>query len=129
MQAGRGRARVRRVIQALPHGRHLRMVKGDCGSGQSGSGQLVMAFAHEVGLKCVRALDSQDAEFAEICALTDMFEGSIIRATRRLDEVMVQIGHAASVVGDETLAGKFEQARATIRRDAKSVMFGASLYL
>ncbi|GAB4813622.1 hypothetical protein N2152v2_000668 [Parachlorella kessleri] len=69
---------------------------------------------------------SKGASFAEICGMTDMFEGSIVRATRRLDELMQQLEHAAAVVGDTTLAGKFAESRETIRRD---IMFAASLYV
>ena len=48
------------------------------------------------------------------------------RATRRLDELMQQLEHAAAVVGDTTLASKFAESRETIRRD---IMFAASLYV
>ena len=38
----------------------------------------------------------QGASFADICSLTEAYEGSIIRATRRLDELMgqLQVSHA-----------------------------------
>lgn len=69
---------------------------------------------------------SQGATFAEITLNTDIFEGSIIRATRRLDELMQQLEQAAKVVGDTELAARFAESRATIRRD---IMFAASLYV
>ena len=34
---------------------------------------------------------AQGKSFADICLLSDLFEGSIIRATRRLDELMHQL--------------------------------------
>eukprot|EP00877_Chromochloris_zofingiensis_P012613 jgi/Chrzof1/7605/Cz02g29270.t1 len=64
--------------------------------------------------------------FAEICGMTDIFEGSIIRATRRLDELMQQLARAAYVVGDHDLKERFEESNATIKRD---IMFAASLYI
>ena len=57
---------------------------------------------------------------------TDLFEGSLIRAIRRLDELLAQLASAARVVGDARLAGAFEAASAAIRRD---IVFAASLYV
>ncbi len=39
----------------------------------------------------------QGATFADVCKKTVMFEGSIIRAMRRLDELMQQLHNAAEV--------------------------------
>lgn len=58
--------------------------------------------------------------------MTDIFEGSIIRATRRLDELMQQLAAAAHAVGDEDLRAKIVESNLTIRRD---IMFAASLYV
>lgn len=58
--------------------------------------------------------------------MTDIFEGSIIRVARRLDELMQQLARAAKVVGDETLAQRFAESNETLRR---GIMFSASLYL
>mmetsp|Transcript_27289 Transcript_27289/g.68718 ORF Transcript_27289/g.68718 Transcript_27289/m.68718 type:complete len:177 (+) Transcript_27289:320-850(+) len=69
---------------------------------------------------------SQGASFQKICDMTDIFEGSIIRATRRLDELMRQLENASRAVGDEELAKKFNESATTIRRD---IMFAASLYV
>jgi hypothetical protein len=43
---------------------------------------------------------AQGRDFVDICAQTDLFEGSIIRATRRLDELMGELGSAARIIGD-----------------------------
>ena len=43
---------------------------------------------------------AQGRDFVEICGQTDLFEGSIIRATRRLDELMGELGSAAHIIGD-----------------------------
>eukprot|EP00775_Hariotina_reticulata_P007858 gene7858-8054_t len=64
--------------------------------------------------------------FAEVAGMTDIFEGSIIRVARRLDELMQQLANAAEVVGDETLAQRFRESNETLRR---GIMFSASLYL
>lgn len=58
--------------------------------------------------------------------MTDIFEGSLVRATRRLDELMGQLAAAAAAVGDMALAAKIREAGETIRRD---IMFAASLYI
>ncbi len=58
--------------------------------------------------------------------MTDIFEGSLVRATRRLDELMGQLAAAAAAVGDMELAAKIREAGETIRRD---IMFAASLYI
>ena len=39
----------------------------------------------------------QGASFETVCEMTDLFEGNIIRATRRLDELMNQLCCAARV--------------------------------
>ncbi len=57
---------------------------------------------------------------------TDLFEGSLIRAVRRLDELLAQLGCAAAVVGDARLAAAFGAASAAIRR---GIIFAASLYV
>lgn len=39
----------------------------------------------------------QGSSFAAICEMTDVFEGSIVRFMRRLDELIGQLMKAASV--------------------------------
>eukprot|EP00882_Tetradesmus_deserticola_P026494 GHRQ01029238.1.p2 GENE.GHRQ01029238.1~~GHRQ01029238.1.p2 ORF type:complete len:152 (+),score=83.76 GHRQ01029238.1:82-537(+) len=69
---------------------------------------------------------SKGKSFAEVAGMTDIFEGSIVRVARRLDELMQQLARAAQVVGDETLAERFIESNDTLRR---GIMFSASLYL
>lgn len=69
---------------------------------------------------------SRGASFRDITLMTDIYEGSIIRAMRRLDELMQQLTMAAKVVGDEKLAAHIEESNLTIRRD---IIFAASLYI
>ena len=41
--------------------------------------------------------------------MTDIYEGSIIRATRRLDELMQQLERASAVIGYQELSEKFHK--------------------
>jgi ATP-dependent RNA helicase DOB1 len=55
-----------------------------------------------------------------------MFEGSIVRAIRRLYELLEQLKLACGILGDADLGERLEQAGIKIQRD---VVFAASLYL
>jgi ATP-dependent RNA helicase DOB1 len=48
------------------------------------------------------------AKFSEICKMTDIFEGSIIRSMRRLEELLRQLVTAAKAIGNLELEEKFE---------------------
>jgi ATP-dependent RNA helicase DOB1 len=69
---------------------------------------------------------SSGAKFSEICRITDIFEGSIIRVLRRLEELMRQMASAAFAIGNTDLKKMFEQGANSIRR---GVVFAASLYV
>ncbi|KAK5946466.1 ATP-dependent RNA helicase mtr4 [Knufia obscura] len=64
--------------------------------------------------------------FAEICKMTDVYEGSLIRTFRRLEEALRQMAEAAKVMGSEELEKKFEEALGKVRRD---IVAAQSLYL
>lgn len=64
--------------------------------------------------------------FKELCQLTDIQEGSIVRCITRLDEVCREVRNAARVIGDPSLYRKMEVASEAIKRD---VVFASSLYL
>ncbi|KAL2024127.1 hypothetical protein VTK56DRAFT_9907 [Thermocarpiscus australiensis] len=64
--------------------------------------------------------------FAEICKMTNAYEGSLIRLFRRLEELLRQMAEAAKVMGSEELREKFEMSLSKIRRDIVSFN---SLYL
>ena len=64
--------------------------------------------------------------FAQLCKMTDAFEGSIIRCMRRLEELLRQMCQAAKVIGNTDLENKFSEAIKLIKRD---IVFAASLYL
>ncbi|KAL3825540.1 hypothetical protein ACJIZ3_021569 [Penstemon smallii] len=69
---------------------------------------------------------SKGASFAEVIQMTDIFEGSIIRLARRLDEFLNQLKGAAHAVGEADLEKKFSAASESLRR---GIMFANSLYL
>ena len=58
--------------------------------------------------------------------MTDVYEGSLIRLFRRLEELLRQMAQAGKVMGSDELAGKFEESLAKIRRD---IVAAQSLYL
>ena len=64
--------------------------------------------------------------FQNICELTDVQEGSIVRCITRLDELCREVRNCARVVGNPTLYRKLEAARTAIKRD---IVFAASLYV
>jgi len=64
--------------------------------------------------------------FMQLCKMTDIFEGSIIRCMRRLEELLRQMVQAAKNIGNSELENKFAQAITLIKRD---IVFAASLYL
>ncbi|KAL7096257.1 hypothetical protein ACP275_10G070200 [Erythranthe tilingii] len=69
---------------------------------------------------------SKGASFADVIQMTDIFEGSIIRLARRLDEFLNQLKAAAHAVGEADLEEKFGAATESLRR---GIMFANSLYL
>ncbi|KAL2755286.1 hypothetical protein ACRALDRAFT_2027072 [Sodiomyces alcalophilus JCM 7366] len=64
--------------------------------------------------------------FAEICKMTNAYEGSLIRLFRRLEELLRQMAQGAKVMGSEELTSKFEASLNKIRRD---IVAAQSLYL
>ncbi|KAK6143786.1 hypothetical protein DH2020_024134 [Rehmannia glutinosa] len=69
---------------------------------------------------------ARGSKFYEIMEMTPVFEGSLIRAIRRLEEVLQQLIQAAKSIGETDLEAKFEDAVTKIKRD---IVFAASLYL
>lgn len=69
---------------------------------------------------------AKGSKFYEIMEITQVFEGSLIRAIRRLEEVLQQLIKAAKSIGETELESKFESAVSKIKRD---IVFAASLYL
>lgn len=69
----------------------------------------------------------QGQSFQEICdSNKDVFEGSIIRCLRRLEELLREMVGAARSIGNEAMIATFEEAREKLKRD---IVFAASLYI
>eukprot|EP00850_Spirogloea_muscicola_P021111 SM000237S08128 [mRNA] locus=s237:125280:131312:+ [translate_table: standard] len=66
------------------------------------------------------------AKFADILRLSDIFEGSLIRALRRLEELLRQLVAACASIGEVGLEDKFRTSIELMKRD---IVFAASLYL
>merc|ERR1712113_810314 len=66
------------------------------------------------------------ATFMQLCKMTDIFEGSIIRSMRRLEELLRQMIQAAKNIGNTELENKFSESIKLMKRD---IVFAASLYL
>ncbi|XAR60693.1 RNA helicase [Bertholletia excelsa] len=64
--------------------------------------------------------------FADICDLTDVPEGLIVRTIVRLDETCREFKTAAAIMGNSALYKKMETASNAIKRD---IVFAASLYI
>lgn len=67
--------------------------------------------------------DSADNDHSQ---MTDVYEGSLIRIFRRLEELIRQIAQAAKVIGNEDLEKKFGECLGLLRRD---IVAAQSLYL
>lgn len=66
------------------------------------------------------------SSFQQLCQMTDIFEGSIIRSMRRLEELLRQMCQAAKTIGNTDLENKFSEGIRLLKRD---IVFAASLYL
>lgn len=69
---------------------------------------------------------AKGTEFADICELTDVPEGLIVRTIVRLDETCREFRNAAAIMGNSALYKKMEAASNAIKRD---IVFAASLYI
>jgi ATP-dependent RNA helicase DOB1 len=63
-------------------------------------------------------------KFVEVCKINEkLFEGTIIRAMRRLEEFMKQMCLAAKVIGDNALEDKFKEAIVALKRVRHTLWF------
>ena len=65
------------------------------------------------------------APFSDLCEMVDLFEGSIVRAVRRLRELLDELKSAAKAIGNDELYAKFGDACDLVQRD---IIFVNSLY-
>ena len=69
----------------------------------------------------------EGAKFQEICEISEaIYEGSIIRCFRRLDELISQMVEASKIIGNNDLRDKFMESQKNLKR---GIVFTASLYL
>lgn len=66
------------------------------------------------------------SSFQQVSEKSGIFEGSIIRCMRRLEELLRQMTCAAAAMGDDEMKNMFEEASKRLKRD---IVFAASLYL
>lgn len=66
------------------------------------------------------------ASFTQICKMTDVYEGSLIRMFKRLEEMIRQMVLAAKTIGNQELEDKMEKAAELVHRD---IVSAGSLYL
>lgn len=78
------------------------------------------------GLWPRKFLHLQGTPFADICELTDVPEGLIVRTIVRLDETCREFKNAAAIMGNSAVYKKMESASNAIKRD---IVFAASLYV
>ena len=64
--------------------------------------------------------------FKEVMQHTELFEGSVVRVVRRLEELVRELILAAKSIGHKDLETKLMEGRAKLRR---GIIFAASLYL
>jgi len=78
------------------------------------------------GLMDVTLAWSRGASFAEIAKMTKVYEGSVIRVLKRLDELLSELVQCAQIMGNETLVHRFQRGKILLKRD---IVFSSSLYL
>lgn len=66
------------------------------------------------------------SRFSKICKMTGIYEGSIIRCMRRLEELLRQMATASKCMGNFDLESKFIDSVGKLKRD---IVFANSLYL
>lgn len=66
------------------------------------------------------------ANFTQICKMTDVYEGSLIRMFKRLEELVKELIDVSNTIGNSTLKEKMEAVENLIHRD---IVSAGSLYL
>lgn len=65
-------------------------------------------------------------DWQEVSKMTHAVQGAIVRAVRRVEELLRQLIAGARVIGNSEMAEQFERCSEKIKRD---IIFAASLYL
>ena len=69
---------------------------------------------------------AKGTSFSDICKISLVAEGTIVRCITRLDETCREVRNIARVIGDASLFAKMETASEMIKRD---IVFASSLYI
>jgi len=80
----------------------------------------------KVGLADITLRWCRGTKFVDLMAKSEIFEGSVIRCIRRLEELVCQLAHVCKTIGNDELEQKFTEASKMMKRD---IVFAASLYL
>jgi len=64
--------------------------------------------------------------FLEVTSQSSLFEGSIVRMMRRLDDLVRELSKAAKIIGNDPLSKKMSEGREKLRR---GIIFSPSLYI
>lgn len=100
----------------------LGVVQLECGMDALGyAGEALHWGLAEVAFEWARGV-----AFSDLCQLTTLVEGEIVRTINRVSACCAELQDAARVIGDPSLFRKAEDASATIKRD---IVFTSSLYL
>lgn len=71
-------------------------------------------------------LSGSAKSFAELASMSDLFEGTIIRQARRLNEMANQLRKAAQAIGEKNLEERLAKGQVKLKR---GIVFSASLYI
>lgn len=93
--------------------------------------EVVYAWSHGKSFAEIWYVSLQSCRFISLgtdwySKMTDVYEGSLIRLFRRLEELLRQMAQAAKVMGSDELEQKFELSLTKVRRD---IVAAQSLYL
>ena len=69
---------------------------------------------------------SEGSKFNQITKMTKVYEGTIIRCLKRLDELLSELIICSNLIGNEKLSKSLEKCKSSIKRD---IVFNSSLYL
>merc|ERR1712151_46849 len=64
--------------------------------------------------------------FSDIMNQCNLYEGSVVRVIRRLEELVRELATAAKIIGNQELEKKLTEGRGRLKR---GIIFSASLYL
>jgi len=112
-------ARVRELAQTLA------VASSECGL-LLDSARYVASFKSDLIPIMHAWLSGTARTFAELASMSDLFEGTLIRLARRLDELVNQLRKAAQAIGEKTLDDRLAAGQAKLRR---GIMFTGSLYI